>query len=153
VSAGSERSAVAAEVAEFMYGYANAVDQRDAAGIRALLADDVQLSRNGDTVRGADAFMESYRPFLVSDALGSRHSIGNIVVEQTDIDTVTVRAAFEATVFRARGTTRIFGHYQDDLRRSDSGWVFGHKRNFMEWSVPLPPATSLSPNSGEQDEG
>lgn len=126
-----------------LYAYAEAVDSRDPNRIAELLTSEVQLTRAGGTVTGVAAFLEAYRPFLESDALGSRHVVTNVIVDEMEPGAVRVRACFEATLFNSSETRRVIGRYDDDLVHVDGGWIIAHKRNITEWAVDLPPATKF----------
>ncbi len=124
--------------------YALALDTRDVEALVKLLAHGVRLTRDGEESDGIEAFVDAYRPFFETELLGSRHIITNLIVDETMPGDITVKSRFEASMFTETETTRIIGSYEDDMVLVDGLWLFQHKRNFVEWKLQLPPATSLS---------
>jgi hypothetical protein len=124
--------------------YALALDTRDVDALVELLAHGVRLTRDAEESEGIEAFFEAYRPFFDTELLGSRHIITNLIVDETMPGGATVKSRFEASMFTETETSRIIGSYEDDLVLVDGSWLFHHKRNFVEWKLQLPPATTLS---------
>ena len=131
---------VVAEVAELLYAYGAAVDGRDLEGLGKLLTDDVKLTRPDGTREGRQAFLDYYGSVFAGPAT-MRHFAANVRAT-ADGDQLRATAYFQAMFFLPDLTRLVTGRYDDALRRGPGGLRFTHKRNIIEYTLELPPATA-----------
>lgn len=120
--------------------YAWAVDSGDLDALRDLALEDIAVTQTTQEKHGREAFLDIYRAFAASDTELSRHVVTNAVVTSED-EGVRVDAYFEATMFKADSTSRVFGRYSDSLVEVDGVLKLRHKRIFVDRVMPLPVAT------------
>lgn len=125
-----------------LYRYAWAADSGDLDTLRSLAVEDVVVTQAGETKHGMEPFLDIYRAFAASDVEVSRHIVTNVVASQEDGDGVRVDAYFEATLFSADSTSRIFGRYSDSMADLDGSVKLVHKRILVDRIMELPAATS-----------
>jgi hypothetical protein len=125
-----------------MYTYAWAADARDIDKLRELAIEDIVVTQTTGTKHGREAFLDIYRAFATSDVELSRHVVSNVLLTREDAG-VRVDAYFEATMFRAHNTTRVFGRYSDSMVDIDGSLKLAHKRIQVDRVLELPVATSV----------
>ncbi len=113
------RRALGARSARVYYVYARAVDEGDLDTLRAMVTDDIQITR-GDhpTEDGVEAFLDVYRAHNALDIPVCKHVVTNVLAEQ-DGDDVVTHAYFEATMLEEEQTRVVIGVYDDVHREVD----------------------------------
>ena len=129
---------LAARSARVYYTYARAVDEGDLDSLRAMVTDDIQITR-GDlpTENGVEKFLDVYR---AHNALGipvCKHVVTNVLAEQ-DGDDVVTHAYFEATMLEEARTRVVIGTYHDVHREVDGELKLAHKRIRVQRTLELP---------------
>ncbi|MBM7516480.1 nuclear transport factor 2 family protein [Nocardioides nitrophenolicus] len=138
-----------ARSARVYFRYARAVDEGDLDTLRALVTDDIKITR-GDhpTEDGVEAFLDVYR---AHNALGipvCKHVVTNVLAER-DGDDVVTHAYFEATMLEEEGTRVIIGVYDDVHREVDGELKLAHKRIRVQRTLHLPPAGATHVHVGK----
>ncbi|CCQ14885.1 putative uncharacterized protein [Rhodococcus sp. AW25M09] len=124
-----------------LYRYAWAADAGDLDTLRSLAMADVSVTQTSETKHGMEEFLDIYRAFAASDTEVSRHIVTNALVSEED-GGVRIDAYFEATLFDAENTSRIFGRYSDSLVEVNGELKLAHKRILVDRVMALPVATS-----------
>ncbi|MCJ0977777.1 nuclear transport factor 2 family protein [Rhodococcus sp. ARC_M12] len=124
-----------------LYRYAWAADSGDLDTLRGLAMEDISVTQTSETKQGIEEFLDIYRAFAASDTEVSRHAVTNALVSEED-GGVRIDAYFEATLFNAESTSRIFGRYSDSLVEVDGDLKLAHKRILVDRVMALPVATS-----------
>ena len=123
-----ERLELIEEARAVTYAYAKAVDAHDEAGLRAILADDVVLSRGRKQDHGPDGFLKMYQDFWASDVERSKHYLANAIVEEVAPPRVSLHSSF-VTSYLAGPDVRVgWGEYWDVVERRDGRAVLVAKR-------------------------
>lgn len=124
-------------VARLYAEYARAVDDGDLAALRAMVVDDVAITRGGETTRGAEEFMAVYQG-VVDAGVPCQHVVSGLMVDAAEDGGLRARAYFRALFFDSGETRLVVGRYDDALVEDGGTWRFAHKRNLVERIVPLP---------------
>jgi len=124
-------------VARLYAEYARAVDDGDLVALRAMVADDVVITRGGETFPGVEEFMAVYRG-VVDAGVPCQHSVTALLVDAAEGGGLRVRAYFRALFFDVGETRLVVGRYDDELVEADGRLRFAHKRNLVERVVALP---------------
>ena len=129
---------LAARSARVYYTYARAVDQGDLDTLRAMVTDDIQITR-GDlpTEDGVEKFLDVYRAHNSLGIPVCKHVITNVLAEQ-DGDDVVTHAYFEATMLEDERTRVVIGIYDDVHREVDGELKLAHKRIRVQRTLELP---------------
>ena len=120
--------------------YARAVDDGDLEALRAMVTDDVGVSR-GDlpTESGVEAFLDVYRAHNAMQIPVCRHVVTNVLAERAG-DVIATSAYFQATMFEPDRTRVVTGTYADDHVERDGDLLIAHKRISVDRVVHLPAA-------------
>ena len=128
--------------AQLYYTYARAVDEGDLDTLRAIVTDDVRITR-GDhpTEQGVEAFLDVYRAHNALQIPVCKHVVTNVLV-QPDGDEIRTHAYFQATMLEAEQTRVVIGVY-DDVHVERAGRLkLAHKRITVERVLNLPAAVA-----------
>lgn len=136
----SEQAETECRVARLYAEYARAVDDGDLAALRAMVIDDVAITRGGETFPGAEEFMAVYRG-VVDAGVPCQHSVTGLLVDAAASGGLRARAYFRALFFDVDETRLVVGRYDDELVEADGRLRFTHKRNLVERIVALPAST------------
>lgn len=128
--------------------YAKAVDDGDLEALRAMVTDDVGVTR-GDlpTESGVEAFLDVYRAHNALRIPVCRHVVTNVLAERAG-DVVRTSAYFQATMFEEDRTRVVTGTYADDHVERDGGLLIAHKRISVDRVVHLPAAEARFAHAG-----
>lgn len=127
--------------ADLYHTYARAVDSGDLGLLRALVTDDVSLTRGGETEHGVDAFMAVYRAHQELSVPMTRHAICNIRVLSSG-PAVRTEAYFESIMFEPDQTRILYGLYEDVNVEDGDRLLIAHKVLTVQRVVALPASTS-----------
>ena len=128
--------------------YAKAVDDGDLEALRAMVTDDVGVTR-GDLppTSGVEAFLHVYRAHVALRIPVCRHVVTNVLAERAG-DVVRTSAYFQATMFEEDRTRVVTGTYADDHVERDGGLLIAHKRISVDRVVHLPAAEARFAHAG-----
>lgn len=124
------------DVTDCMIRYASAVDAKDLAALRELLAPDVVLVRPDGTYHGVEAFLATYAAAIGPGTPSSRHLVTNID-PRPEGDVIHVRAYFLAAFDEGAAARLVWGRYEDVLAERDGRLVFQKKVNVVERSLRI----------------
>jgi len=138
-----------ARSARLYYLYARAVDEGDLGTLRALVTDDIKITRGAHpTEHGVEAFLDVYR---AHNALGipvCKHVVTNVLAEELGEDVVT-HAYFAATMLEEDKTRVVIGVY-DDVHREVAGELkLAHKKITVQRQLVLPAAAGTYAHVGK----
>jgi len=138
----ADAAALAARSARVYYTYARAVDEGDLDTLRALVTDDIQVTR-GDhpTEHGVEAFLDVYRAHIALGIPVCKHVVTNVLAERAG-DEVVTHAYFQATMLEEDGTRVVIGVYDDVHREVDGELKLAHKKTRVQRTLELPASTS-----------
>ena len=138
-----------ARSARLYYRYARAVDEGDLDTLRAICAEDIQITR-GDhpTEDGVEAFLDVYRAHNALDIPVCKHVVTNVLAEQ-DGDDIVTHAYFEATMLEEEQTRVVIGVYDDVHREVDGELKLAHKKIRVQRQLILPAAAGSYAHVGK----
>lgn len=136
----SDQAEIERRVGRLYAEYARAVDDGDLDSLRAMVVDDVAITRGGETSTGAEGFMAVYRG-VVDAGVPCQHSVTGLLVDAAVGGGFRARAYFRALFFDAGESRLVVGRYDDELVEVDGLLRFAHKRNLVERIVALPAST------------
>jgi len=144
----AENAELGARAARTYYVYARAVDEGDLDTLRAMVTDDVQITR-GDhpTEDGVEKFLDVYRGHNALQIPVCKHVVTNVLAERVGDDVVT-HAYFEATFFEDERTRIITGVYDDVHREVDGELKLAHKKIRVERIQDVAAATGTYTHVG-----
>ncbi|WP_280216716.1 nuclear transport factor 2 family protein [Nocardia neocaledoniensis] len=131
--------------ARLYYRYARAIDEGDLAAIRAMVTDDVKITR-GDrpTEEGVEALLDVCRAHNARAVPVSRHMVTNVLAESVGHEIVT-HAYFQASFFETERTLLITGVYDDVHVEDGNELKIAHKRIRVHRVLQLPAAEVAMP--------
>lgn len=135
-------------VARALYRYALAVDTGDLKALRAMVTEDVQISRADGTRSGMEPFLDVYRAQFASKTEGLKHVVTNVLADRLPDGSIQTHAYFEATMFEPQETKRVIGSYQDIFRELDGVLKLAHKKIAVQRVLRLPQATQAWVGAG-----
>ncbi|UMG91221.1 nuclear transport factor 2 family protein [Nocardioides sp. TF02-7] len=131
---------LAARSARVYHRYARAVDEGDLDTLRAIVTDDIKITR-GDhpTEEGVEAFLDVYRAHNALNIPVCKHVVTNVLAER-DGDDVVTHAYFEASMYEEEQTRVVIGVYDDVHREVDGELRLAHKKIRVQRTLYLAPA-------------
>ena len=128
--------------------YARAVDAGDLGALRAMVTDDVGVTR-GDlpTTSGVEAFLDVYRAHVAQGIPVCRHVVTNVLAEPAG-ELIRTSAYFQATMFEEQRTRVVTGTYADDHVDRDGELLIAHKRISVDRVLYLPAADTRFAHAG-----
>lgn len=135
-------------VARVLYRYALAVDTGDLKALRAMVTEDIQITRADGTRSGIEPFLDVYRAQFASKTEGLKHVVTNVLADRLPDGSIQTHAYFEATMFESQETKRVIGSYQDILREVDGVLKLAHKKIAVQRVLQLPQATQAWVGAG-----
>ena len=147
-AAPGDRAWLGARSARLYARYALAVDAGDLGALRAMVTDDVGVTR-GDLPpeSGVEAFLDVYRAHNAMAIPVCRHVVTNVLAERAG-DVVRTSAYFQATMFEEGRTRVVTGTYADDHVERDGDLLIAHKRISVDRVVHLPAAEARFAHAG-----
>jgi 3-phenylpropionate/cinnamic acid dioxygenase small subunit len=141
---------LAARSARVYYTYARAVDEGDLDTLRALVTDDVRITR-GDhpTEQGVEAFLDVYRAHNALNIPVCKHVVTNVLAE-ADGDEIRTHAYFQATMLEEQQTRVVIGVYDDVHVERDGELKLAHKKIRVQRVLQLPASTGAYAHVGKQ---
>jgi hypothetical protein len=135
-----ENATLAARSAQVYYTYARAVDEGDLETLRAMVTDDIRITR-GDhpTEEGVEAFLDVYRAHNALQIPVCKHVVTNVLAERAGEEIVT-HAYFEATMLEEERTRVIVGVYDDVHVEVEGELRLAHKKITVQRVLHLPAA-------------
>jgi len=146
--ADTDSAVLAARSAQLYYRYARAVDDHDHEALRAMVTEDVQITRADGTREGVEAFLDVYRAFTAQAIPSSKHVVTNILATRTAAGEIRTQAYFEASMFGVDSTRVIVGHYDDIHVERDGRLLLAHKVITVDRVLVLPAAEASYVNVG-----
>lgn len=136
----TDHSTLGSRSARLYYRYARAVDEGDLDTLRAIVTDNVKITR-GDhpTEQGVEAFLDVYRAHNALEVPVCKHVVTNVLAEQ-DGDEIVTHAYFQATFFEDAGTRVVVGVYDDVHTEQDGELRIAHKTIHVQRVLRLPAA-------------
>ena len=137
-------------ITDALYRYGSCIDRRDAAGLRAVLANDVRAQYgNREPVVGADALVQ----WIDESTRGCLWQHHLLSVYEVEIDGDSARALVYHTshrVFEDDPSTVhvVVGRYHDRLRRRPDGWQIGELLLEILWAERRTDATGYLEAAG-----
>ena len=144
----TDTAIVAARSAQLYYRYARAVDDHDHEALRAMVTDDVKMTRADGTREGVEAFLDVYRAFTAQGIPSSKHGVTNILATRAAAGEIHTQAYFEASMFGVESTRVIVGHYDDIHVERDGRLLLAHKIITVDRVLTLPAAEASYVNVG-----
>jgi hypothetical protein len=124
------------------YLYARGVDAGDLEALRAIVTDDVLITRGEHpTEQGVDAFLDVYRAHNALQIPVCKHVVTNVLAEQRG-GQIQTHAYFQATMLADDGTRVIIGYYDDVHVDVDGALKIAHKKITVERVLRLPAAAA-----------
>jgi len=139
-----------AEIEDLTSRYLYAFDWQDADAYAATFTDDGVLEFAGGVERGHEALKQVMRDMAVREKAKAdasfpyrrhrvRHYVTNLVLE---IDGDTARSTsywweFNNDARAGRPYLGTYGHYEDELKRVNSRWLFAHRKIYNEENPAL----------------
>jgi uncharacterized protein (TIGR02246 family) len=123
-----DRDAIRALLAE----YRRALDEKDFEAYADLFGDDGEFVTDGGTWRGREEILTMLADFQAAGALSmaagdDRHLVANVEIE-VDGDRARARSTWVYVTREGEGPNlAMVGHYDDDLRRTATGWRFARR--------------------------
>ncbi len=138
-----------ARSARLYYRYARAVDEGDLDTLRAIVTDDVQITR-GDhpTEDGVEAFLDVYRAHNALEIPVCKHVVTNVLADASG-DEVVTHAYFQATMLEEKRTRVIIGVYDDVHREVDGELKLAHKKIRVQRILVLPASSDAYAHVGK----
>lgn len=134
--------------ARVLYRYALAVDTGDLKALRAMVTEDIQITRADGIRSGTEPFLNVYRAQFASKTEGLKHVVTNVLADRLPDGSIQTHAYFEATMFEQQETKRVIGSYQDILREVDGVLKLAHKKIAVQRVLRLPQATQAWVGAG-----
>jgi 3-phenylpropionate/cinnamic acid dioxygenase small subunit len=144
----TDNAILSARSAQLYYIYARAVDEGDLETLRAIVTDDVRVTR-GDhpTEQGVEAFLDIYRAHKALRIPVCKHVVTNVLAQQ-DKDEIRTHAYFQATFLEEERTRVIIGLYDDVHVERDGQLKLAHKKIRVQRVLELPPSTGAYAHVG-----
>lgn len=134
-------AALGARCARLHYIYARGVDDGDLEALRAIVTDDVLITRGTNPTRqGVRAFLDVYRAYHKVHPV-TKHFVTNVLAEQVG-EQIRTRAYYQALTLDQDETQFIVGHYDDLHVVADGELKIAHKKIVVERVLSLPPAVA-----------
>ena len=115
-------------IRERLDAYSDAVSRQDVEAYLACWAEDAERSGAGGECRGKAALREHWHG--IWQALDRMSFVTQMAAIDVDGDRATARShCLETLVVKGGGVRTLIGTYDDELVRSDDGWVFA-KRHY-----------------------
>ncbi len=131
--------------------YAQAVDDNDLDGLRALATDDVHITRGGvEEPGGIEAFLDVYRAHIALGIDVCQHAVTNVLASR-DGDTIATRAYFQARLFEPDRTRVLVGEYADTHVERDGTLLIAHKQILVKKVLVQPVAQDLFTYAGHDE--
>lgn len=128
--------------------YALAVDAGDLGALRAMVTDDVGVTRGElPPTSGVEAFLDVYRAHVALRIPICRHAITNVLAERAG-DLIRTSAYFQATMFEEQRTRVVTGTYADDHVERGGELLIAHKRISVDRVLHLPAADTRFAHAG-----
>lgn len=145
----TDTATLAARSAQLYYTYARAVDEGDLDTLRAIVTDDVQVTR-GDhpTEQGVEKFLDVYRAHNALQIPVCKHVVTNVLA-RPDGDRISTHAYFQATFLEEQRTRVIIGIYDDVHVERDGELKLAHKKIRVQRVLELPASTGAYAHVGK----
>ena len=146
----TDPAVLGARSARVYYAYARAVDEGDLDRLRALVTDDIKITR-GDhaTEDGVEAFLDVYRAHNALNIPVCKHVVTNVLAEQ-DGDDIVTHAYFQATMLEEDKTRVVIGVYDDVHREVDGELKLAHKKITVQRLLQLPASSGTYAHVGTE---
>jgi 3-phenylpropionate/cinnamic acid dioxygenase small subunit len=146
----TDTATLGARSAELYYTYARAVDEADLDTLRAIVTDDVLITRGDNpTEQGVEKFLDVYRAHNALNVPVCKHVVTNVLAEQ-DGDEITTHAYFQATFLMEEKTRVVIGVYDDVHAERDGELKLVHKKIRVERVLELPASTGVYTHVGKE---
>ena len=144
----TDTATLAARSAELYYTYARAVDEADLDTLRAIVTDDVLITRGDNpTEQGVEKFLDVYRAHNALQVPVCKHVVTNVLAEP-DGDEIRTHAYFQATFLEEAKTRVIIGVYDDVHVERDGKLKLAHKKIRVQRVLELPASTGAYAHVG-----
>lgn len=128
-------SGASTAIANLVYEYARLIDMGDFDGVGQLFANATMDQGTGDLLKGAQAVTDAYvrftRRYPDDGTPKTRHVTTNLIIN-VDEDAGTATCHSYVVVFQRMDDFPLqpvwSNRYEDEFRRTDSGWEFAHRR-------------------------
>lgn len=145
----TDNATLGARSARLYYQYARAVDEGDLETLRAIVTDDVRITRGQHpTEQGVEAFLDVYRAHNALQIPVCKHVVTNVLAEQRG-DEIVTHAYFQATMLEEEGTRVVIGVYDDVHVERDGELRLAHKKIRVERVLHLPASEGLYAHVGK----
>ena len=146
----TDTATLAARSAELYYTYARAVDEEDLDTLRAIVTDDVLITRGDNpTEQGVEKFLDVYRAHNALNVPVCKHVVTNVLAEP-DGDEIKTHAYFQATFLMEEKTRVIIGVYDDVHVERDGKLKLAHKKIRVQRVLELPASAALYAHVGTE---
>lgn len=128
------------DVEQVLYRYSAAVDSFDKAGLRGVMADDIEgIYGNADPVHGGDALTD-WIDGATASAIWQHHLLN---VYTVDIDGDSARTLSYITSYQVfkedpDAAVLLAARYHDELRRTSDGWKLSKRVMEVLWGQRVP---------------
>jgi hypothetical protein len=140
----AELAELGARSARLYYRYCRAVDEGNLDELRAMVTDDVRITRGDQPEeQGVEAFLDVYRAHNAQKIPVCKHVVTNVLAER-DGDEIVTHAYFQATFLKDDETRVIFGVYDDTHVELDGELRLAHKRITAQRTLLLNPAVAAT---------
>jgi hypothetical protein len=112
------------DVTDVLYRYASTIDRFDAAGLRAVLADDLSAQYgNAEPVHGGDA-VAAWIAGMTDEVLWQHHllSVYHVEVDGDRASALVYHTSHQVFAAEPEQAKVLVGRYRNELRREPGGW-------------------------------
>lgn len=146
----TENATLGVRSARLYYKYARAVDEGDLDTLRAIVTDDVKITRGEHpTEQGVEAFLDVYRAHNALQIPVCKHVVTNVLTEKVG-DKIQTHAYFQATMLEAEQTRVIIGVYDDVHVEQDGELKLAHKKITVQRVLKLPASEGVYAHVGKE---
>ena len=147
----TDPATLGARSARVYYTYARAVDEGDLDTLRAMVTDDIRITRGQNpTEDGVEAFLDVYRAHNAMGIPVCKHVVTNVLAEPGEDGDIVTHAYFEATMLEEEGTRVVIGVYDDVHREVDGELKLAHKRITVQRLLTLPASSGTYAHVGTE---
>ncbi|RBY83675.1 nuclear transport factor 2 family protein [Geodermatophilus sp. TF02-6] len=146
---------LAVHSARLYHRYAKAVDDGDLDALRAMVTEDVEITRgDAPTERGVEAFLDVYRAHNALRIPVCQHVVTNVLAQRARdagaTGAIETSAYFQATMLEEQRTRVVIGSYADVHVERDGELKLAHKRIRVDRVLHLPAASASFVHVGRE---
>jgi hypothetical protein len=125
-----------ADITEVLNRYSSSVDSFDYAGVRSVLADDIQAQyANAPAVSGGDA-LAKWIEEATATVVWQHHllSVYHVTIDGDDATALSYLTSYQVFEEAPDAATVLVARYHDELGRTPAGWKIGKRVMELLWA-------------------